>query len=46
MCPQMNQKYTAFVVENGKMVMETDLDMNGYSINVLTLSVIILYQFH
>ena len=24
---------TAFVVENGKMVMETDLDMNGYSIN-------------
>ena len=25
---------TAFVVENGKMVMETDLDMNGHSINV------------
>ena len=25
---------TVFVVENGKMVMETDLDMNGYSINV------------
>ena len=25
---------TAFVVENGKMVMEADLDMNGYSINV------------
>ena len=24
---------TAFVVENGKMVMETDLDLNGYSIN-------------
>ena len=25
---------TAFVVENGKMVMETDIDLNGYSINV------------
>ena len=24
----------AFVVENGKMVMETDLDLNGHSINV------------
>ena len=24
---------TAFVVENGKMVMETDIDMNGHSIN-------------
>ena len=24
---------TAFVVENGKMVMETDLDLNGYSLN-------------
>ena len=27
-------KVYAFVVENGKMVMETDLDLNGYSINV------------
>ena len=25
---------TAFVVENGKMVMETDIDLNCYSINV------------
>ena len=25
---------TAFVVENRKMVMETDIDLNGYSINV------------
>ena len=26
---------TAFVVENGKMTMETDIDLNGHSINTL-----------
>ena len=35
MFPHLNQKYdTAFVVENDKMVMETDIDLTGYSINV------------